>query len=267
MSEYHLAKALEKLREQINAKWPNRSKASDGWIGDTAHSARKSDHNPDYSAGGVVRAIDVTAKGIDMNVLIAALKADSRTSYYIHKGIICGEPGFKPRKYTGSNAHNVHIHISVKSTKAAEDGRAWDLGEIKPATPSKPKPQEPAKPKPTPGPVKLWPEKTLPVNGEKTADWDYAWNELMRRQGYTDKSLTTRMQRWLRNLGDYKGLIEADHGRNPVFGPMLVTALQKRLRINGCYPAKYLLDGKRQSLTISGEKQYLNKQGALYKKK
>ena len=55
---WRLARSLETLRAQINALSPNRSKASDGTIGDAAHSARTSDHNPD--GGGVVRALDLT---------------------------------------------------------------------------------------------------------------------------------------------------------------------------------------------------------------
>lgn len=55
---WRLAHSLETLRAQVNAKWPNRSKSSDGSIGDASHSSRLSDHNPDPS--GVVRAIDIT---------------------------------------------------------------------------------------------------------------------------------------------------------------------------------------------------------------
>jgi|HigsolmetaAR201D_1030396.scaffolds.fasta_scaffold15936_2 hypothetical protein len=44
---WRLARSLEQLRRQIDAAYPGRSKASDGTIGDVAHSQRNSDHNPD----------------------------------------------------------------------------------------------------------------------------------------------------------------------------------------------------------------------------
>ncbi len=52
-----LSKAAGQLREQIDDSFPERSRKSDGWIGDARHSTRKSDHNPD--ATGCVRAIDI----------------------------------------------------------------------------------------------------------------------------------------------------------------------------------------------------------------
>ena len=54
-----LCKAGTQLREQIDDAFPDRSRISDGWIGDARHQARKSDHCPD--AAGWVRAIDITA--------------------------------------------------------------------------------------------------------------------------------------------------------------------------------------------------------------
>lgn len=133
---FFLAKSLAKLRKQIDATWPGRSKSSDGWIGDPSHQARKSDHNPDYSARGVVRAIDVTSSGIDADALIAAAIADPRTNYVIHKGIIRGASHFVPRRYTGSNPHTHHVHISIKHTKAAQSGRRWKLGKVGTVKPS-----------------------------------------------------------------------------------------------------------------------------------
>ena len=52
-----LSKAAGQLREQIDDSFPDRDRTSDGWIGDTRHAARKSDHNPDEQ--GWVRAIDI----------------------------------------------------------------------------------------------------------------------------------------------------------------------------------------------------------------
>ncbi|MHC6176254.1 peptidoglycan recognition protein family protein [Glutamicibacter sp. X7] len=119
-----------------------------------------------------------------------------------------------------------------------------------------------AKPKPA---VKLWPEVALPVKGKHTTASHKAWVKLLADVGYKDKSLTTAIQRWLKDLGYYKGIIEEDHGKRPVFGPMLTLALQKFLRAKGNYSKAYLLDGKRQSATIKGEIKYLNSQMAFYK--
>jgi len=56
-----LAPSLVNLRREIDLRWPDRMKTSDGWIGDPAHAQRSSDHNPD--ARGIVHALDVTGEG------------------------------------------------------------------------------------------------------------------------------------------------------------------------------------------------------------
>ena len=53
-----MAESLEQLLGQIRAYYPTRSTVSDGGLGDAAHAARTSDHNPD--AAGVVHARDFT---------------------------------------------------------------------------------------------------------------------------------------------------------------------------------------------------------------
>lgn len=134
---YRIAKSLATLRDQINEASPNRSKASDGWIGDAAHSSRTSDHNPDKT--GIVRALDVThdpAHGVDGDKLAAALIAtkDPRIKYIIwNRRIISGRSGPSAwvwRPYSGANPHTKHLHLSVVSTAAGDDGKAWaiDLG-------------------------------------------------------------------------------------------------------------------------------------------
>src|SRR5690625_122985 len=122
---YYLAASLVKLRNEVNKLWPRRSKVSDGWIGDTAHSTRKSDHNPDYGSGGVVRAIDITKNGIDVNRLLKHTTNDSRVSYVIYnRRIYQHSTGWKP--YYGSNPHTQHVHVSIAHTRTAErDLKTW----------------------------------------------------------------------------------------------------------------------------------------------
>lgn len=131
---WRLARALETLRSQVNVKWPNRGKDSDGSVGDTSHSARPSDHNPDRD--GIVHAIDIThdpKNGFDSYAFADMLlkKQDHRVSYVIsNRRIGSGPKGQQPgkwRKYTGSNAHDHHCHISVVSGAAADDTALWDI--------------------------------------------------------------------------------------------------------------------------------------------
>lgn len=139
--EWHLAPSLAQLRSEVNARWPNRSKASDGTIGDPAHAARKSDHNP--NSRGSVNAIDITAKGIDTGALITAAKRHPSVRYIIHNRRIMNRDigAFKPRPYTG-HPHTQHVHISIYQRASAEnDRRSWGIAN---ATAPQPKP----KPKP-----------------------------------------------------------------------------------------------------------------------
>jgi murein L,D-transpeptidase YcbB/YkuD len=125
-----LAKSLVVLRDQFNALAPNRSKASDGWIGDSKHAARKSEHNP--NAAGVVRALDIThdpRNGIDNATLAEAIRrsADPRVYYIISNGRIANS-GKPWRKYTGTNGHYQHFHVSVSDDpKLYDSTKPWAL--------------------------------------------------------------------------------------------------------------------------------------------
>ena len=84
---WRVAKSLDKLLMQINAKWPDRSKRDDGSIGDTAHSNRSSDHNP-WVGDGVVTARDFThdpSNGFDSYAFAEYLRLqrDPRIKYVI----------------------------------------------------------------------------------------------------------------------------------------------------------------------------------------
>lgn len=144
MAKWRLAKSLEKLRSQINAAHPTRSKASDGSIGDAAHSSRASDHNPDSQ--GRVCAIDVThdpANGVDGKELSKSLIADSRMKYVIFAGKIFKARTKKWETYTGPNKHDKHVHVSVQAA-SADDAKPWE-GLISKATqgvPANPKGSE-----------------------------------------------------------------------------------------------------------------------------
>jgi hypothetical protein len=117
---YYLAPCLVKLRSEINALFPHRDKSSDGWIGDASHAAGVSDHNPDWSAGGVVRAIDVDVDDNDPSkdlrrMVLEACIGDHRVWYVISNGIIYSRTyGWAARKYTGPSAHFDHVHISIQ---------------------------------------------------------------------------------------------------------------------------------------------------------
>jgi len=73
-----LAPSLKQLRTEVDVAWPMRSKRSDGWIGDAAHLARTSDHNPD--ADGIVHALDITAEGINVRRLVVDCTHTTRPS-------------------------------------------------------------------------------------------------------------------------------------------------------------------------------------------
>ena len=132
-----LCKAGQQLREQFDDSYPSRDRTSDGWIGDTRHSARASDHNPD--AEGIVRAIDIDRdlsgkKKPDLMPDLADqirhfAKSDpsKRIAYIIFAGKIASPRlGWRWRKYSGINPHDHHCHISFTS-KGDQDGSFFSI--------------------------------------------------------------------------------------------------------------------------------------------
>lgn len=130
-----LCAAGKRLRAQIDARFPDRDKASDGWIADESHPST-SDHSPDLSTG-VVRAIDVDEDLLgplyrDNEIadrLVSELVAsrDERLRYLIFESQIwSASSGWSARRYSGSNAHAHHIHISF--TRIGDrDGRLFAI--------------------------------------------------------------------------------------------------------------------------------------------
>jgi hypothetical protein len=130
---WRLAKSLVTLREQINHAHPRRSKKSDGTVGDLSHRARKSDHNPNRA--GVVQAIDIThdpAGGFDSYKFAELLRntKDRRVKYVISNRRIFSSTTapWQWRKYSGSNPHSQHVHVSVMDNPALHDNAGlWQI--------------------------------------------------------------------------------------------------------------------------------------------
>ena len=130
-----LSKSAVQFREQVDDSFPERLRKSDGWIGDARHSARTSDHNPDWAANGCVRAIDIDARLSDDKGLSTYLadqirqygKTNGRVSYVIHQGKIASPIlGWRWRKFKG-NPHEHHIHVSFKKGKTDQDSTFFHI--------------------------------------------------------------------------------------------------------------------------------------------
>lgn len=131
-----LAESLVRLRNQLNALAPNRSKASDGTIGDSLHTSA-SDHAPRRIAGAnLVTAFDVThdpVGGLDCAKLRDTLirAKDSRVKYLIYaREIVSGAGGPRPwvrRPYSGPNPHDRHLHLSVVGDARCRAASPWML--------------------------------------------------------------------------------------------------------------------------------------------
>jgi len=128
-----LCAAGVQLRDQVDTWFPDRRIASDGWVGDSRHAARKSDHNPDEF--GWVRAVDIDSRLCASEGISAYLadqiriagKTDKRISYVIHNAKIASKVlGWRWRKYNGINLHTKHLHCSF--TKLGDlDGKPFDI--------------------------------------------------------------------------------------------------------------------------------------------
>lgn len=138
-----------KLNDEIKKRYPKREWSSDGTIGDAAHAARNSDHNPwlkDRNGVGVVRARDIDEdldgnpadSGHDaaplFNHLLGLAKAgDPRINgggYLIYEAKIYSATGnWVARPYTGTaNPHKKHIHLSFSRNPAGYDSdKPWGL--------------------------------------------------------------------------------------------------------------------------------------------
>lgn len=125
------------LRNQVNARFPKRDKASDGIVGDASHQARPSDHNPD--SRGYVHAMDIDedfgAKGDNMKFANQILdycrqgrKGSERIKYVVYEDkVASGTYSGNFWVWRGSGyGHQHHIHISF-TTVGEQDDAPFDI--------------------------------------------------------------------------------------------------------------------------------------------
>lgn len=113
--------AAKSVLRQATALKPKRKKASDGLLPSAAHLAASptSDHNTGFG-------VDLThdpVNGIDCFDAFKKLQGDKRVKYLIFHGKIWSAKNGE-YKYTGANAHNKHLHISIKET-CGDDTSPW----------------------------------------------------------------------------------------------------------------------------------------------
>lgn len=132
MPDPWLIPSLATLRAEFNALSPGRDRASDGWIGDTAHAATESDHNPDER--GAVHAIDVDRDlrlpGASMEQVVQFLLRrcragqETRLKYIIYdRRIWSASSDWVEKAYSGANPHDKHAHFSGKYDTTNENKR------------------------------------------------------------------------------------------------------------------------------------------------
>jgi len=113
--------AAKSVLRQATALRPKRKTASDGLLPSKAHISQSP--NSDHNTGLAVDLTHDPDNGINGHEIFDALKADVRVKYLIFKGVIWSKKDGDQR-YTGSNAHNKHIHISIKDI-CGNDTSPW----------------------------------------------------------------------------------------------------------------------------------------------
>lgn len=146
MAGWILTLGLQNLRGQINDWAPDRDHTSDGTIGDAAHEAEMSGHNPDDTAGSKaewngdpdstpeVRAFDCDIdfrNGATAQQLVDHVRAlpgiSSVLRYMIYNRKMYHErDDWAPTAYTGPSAHTEHIHFSGAWSQAADNNQSFD---------------------------------------------------------------------------------------------------------------------------------------------
>lgn len=134
MGGWRVAYSLEQLGVEVHAISPQTAVE---YIGDEAHQAEASDHNP--NAAGVVCAADIM-QGFGLDLAAVAEQVRQRRNldlkYVIYNRRIASaasNPSWSWRTYTGSNPHTDHVHVSVgvgpdgQSVQPYDDRTPWGI--------------------------------------------------------------------------------------------------------------------------------------------
>jgi hypothetical protein len=242
--EWDMVPALDEGRDQLNKRFPKRSKKAEGGIGDKAHQGRTSSHNPDDASSSGIKAEyndhdgkhEVRARDFDKNLnddhgvtmeqvvqaWLKALRAGRMkwVRYIIYAGRIWHRrDNFVTHAYTGSNKHYDHAHVNGDFTSYADTVRNtdWEVANLglTPKPPSKPV---------TPPVVGGHPQ--LVVDGKLGPKTCKRLQQLLglSQTGKMDDKTVKRVQTILREREDHKLAVDGD------LGPKTIRALQKYLR-------------------------------------
>lgn len=133
---WYLNPALTTFRNEVNARYTNRDKTSDGTIGDEQHQAGISDHNPDADGSVDAWDMDVEVNGVgkpylvDIEYLKDVFEKHPASGYWIHNGwIATRDMGWRRVAYAGANPHDKHVHWNTRS--AYENSTApWNVSDF-----------------------------------------------------------------------------------------------------------------------------------------
>lgn len=186
---WELTAGLSNLRAQANRVFPDRDKASDGTIGDAAHQAGTSGHNPDDSPSNAgkaewdddsdstpeVRAWDMDADlrtpGVTTQEVVDHIRrlpgVSSVLRYIIfNRKIYSASNGWAAEAYTGPSPHTEHVHFSGARSQAADNNASFNyrLEDLVALTA-----EDKAWIKANVGPAKVWDELLDLPDGRKVA--------------------------------------------------------------------------------------------------
>jgi hypothetical protein len=143
---------LDEAKTQLDARFPNRDKASDGGIGNLAHQKESSSHNPDKTGKPEHRDGDskdeVRARDFDADLRDPSVNMEQVVQHWVNlarqgklwwvryiiykRRIWHKRDNYVTRNYTGKNTHDKHVHVNSEFTQAADDvrGTNWGLNDI-----------------------------------------------------------------------------------------------------------------------------------------